>query len=78
MSKILYGKKIADIKAPASSNKGPAGTGAVDWLALTAKNGSVGLKEVYRLETAGGAAPANCTNTSMISVQYAAEYWFYS
>jgi hypothetical protein len=32
VGKILYGAKTGDIKAPATSNKGPEGTGAVDWL----------------------------------------------
>jgi len=72
--KILYGKKTSDIKAPATSNKGPDGTGAVDWLQLMAKPGSVGLQVVYRVVTAGGAAPANCTSTDLISIQYSAEY----
>jgi hypothetical protein len=31
-SKIFYGAKTGDIKAPATADKGPAGTGAVDWL----------------------------------------------
>ena len=77
VNKILYAKKVADIKAPATANKGPAGTGAVDWLQLTNKTGSVDLQMVYRVETAGGAAPVNCTSTALISVQYAAEYWFF-
>jgi hypothetical protein len=32
VGKIFYGAKTGDIKAPASADKGPAGTGAVDWL----------------------------------------------
>lgn len=83
ISKILYAAKTGDIKAPATANKGPAGTGAVDWLKLDAKATytSVGLKEVYRVETAGGSAPSNCTGVAagaVVSVQYAAEYWFYN
>jgi hypothetical protein len=76
---IFYGMKTADIEAPATANKGPAGTGAVDWLQLTAKVGyeSVGCSLVYRVVTAGGAAPINCTIEGVLTVQYAAEYWFY-
>ena len=58
---------------------GPAKTGAVDWLQLVAKDGveSVGLQTVYRVVTAGGNPPAVCPSVGVISVQYAAEYWFY-
>lgn len=76
---ILYGKKLDDIKAPASANPGPQGTGAVDWLFLGDKGGSVGVSQVYRIVTAGGAAPATCAASAVgtVSVPYAAEYWFY-
>ena len=78
VDKILYGTKIADIKAPAMADKGPAGTGAVDWLQLTAKAGydSEGLSLVYRVVTAGG-KPLNCTGAGFMAIQYAALYWFY-
>ena len=77
--KILFGKKNGDIKAPSTANAGPAGTGAVDWLQLIAKPGyaSVGLQTVYRVVTAGGNPPSVCPSAGFISVQYAAEYWFY-
>jgi len=78
VNKALYGSKTGDIKAPAAANKGPAGTGAVDWLQLTANAGyeSNGLSLAYRVVTAGG-QPFNCTVAGAITVQYAAEYWFY-
>lgn len=76
-SKILFSKKVASIPAPASANVGPDGTGAVPWLKLVDAGSSVGLSEVYRIVTAGGKAPATCADTNPISVQYAAEYWFY-
>lgn len=78
VGKILFGAKTGDIKAPATANKGPAGTGAVDWLSLdrNAKYTSVGLELVYRVVTAGGGTPA-CTATGEVEIQYAAEYWFY-
>jgi hypothetical protein len=79
VGKILYAAKVGDVKAPATSNKGPEGTGAVDWLALTAKIGytSVGLGEVYRVVTAGGNPPTTCSAAGVVSVQYAAEYWLF-
>ncbi|KAH8799063.1 hypothetical protein F5884DRAFT_863710 [Xylogone sp. PMI_703] len=77
LDKYFYGKKTADLRAPASAAKGPAGTGAVDWLQLQDKGASIGVREVYRVVTAGGAAPDVCTVTGIISIQYAAEYWFY-
>ncbi|KAH6674196.1 hypothetical protein B0J14DRAFT_562329 [Halenospora varia] len=78
-AKILYAAKVMGVKAPADASKGPAGTGAVDWLQLKAKATypSVGLGEVYRVETAGGVATP-CQAAGVISVPYAAEYWFYA
>ncbi|KAG0646892.1 hypothetical protein D0Z07_6202 [Hyphodiscus hymeniophilus] len=77
--KILFAKKNGDVAAPANANKGPSGTGAVDWLQLVAKPGyaTVGLQTVYRVVTAGGNPPAVCPSVGVISEQYAAEYWFY-
>lgn len=80
VSKVLFGAKSADVKAPADASVGPAGTGAVDWLQLTAKPApyvSVGLALAYRVETAGGNAVA-CTDAGVITTEYAAEYWFYN
>jgi hypothetical protein len=82
VGKILFGGKTGDIKAPSTASKGPAGTGAVDWLQLTAKSTYVseGLSLAYRVETAGGVGLSCNTSTSTTavqSVQYAAEYWFY-
>lgn len=76
VGKIIYGKKTGDVIAPATANKGPAGTGAVDWLQLVQKPTytSIGVQVVYRVVTAGGNAPANCTSTAPMSMQYAAEY----
>lgn len=83
-SSILFCKKLAAVKAPTTASKGPDGTSAVDWLQLADKGSSVGLSMVYRVVTAGGGAPATCqgqgTNglgTGVISVPYAAQYWFY-
>ncbi|KAL8642200.1 MAG: hypothetical protein Q9228_001076 [Teloschistes exilis] len=79
---LLKAKKLANIAAPATACKGAngKGDGAVDWLALTDAPGSVGLKEVYRVETAGGKAPASCGGGPAdrhIEVQYSAQYWFF-
>lgn len=57
------------------------------WLKLQTQNpnGDVrpednkgGVREVYRVNTAGGAAPATCVGQkAAFEVQYAAEYWFF-
>lgn len=68
--------------APASAPKGEngAGAGAVPWLRLPVLNETESdIKAVYRLNTAGGKAPATCVDSpAYFSVQYAAEYWFYA
>ncbi|KAL8848729.1 MAG: hypothetical protein Q9221_006273 [Calogaya cf. arnoldii] len=78
---VLKAKKVAGIAAPKTASKGVngQGDGAVDWLALTEAAGSVGLKECYRVETAGGKAPASCGGgpARSIEVQYATQYWFF-
>jgi hypothetical protein len=72
----LLGKKNASSPAPADSAAGNNGLGSVPWLKMTAVGGT--FKEVYRLNTAGGQAPATCEGiTAPFSVDYAAEYWFY-
>jgi hypothetical protein len=72
--------KTLGVSAPTGSNVGPDGTGAVAWLDLNHKTGypSMGPSQVYRVETAGGMNYPNCTGTSLQSIQYATEYWFYS
>lgn len=77
---LLLGGKIGDVLPPKRSIAGPddVGNGAVDWLTLTAKPGSSNLQEVYRTWTAGGKPPANCADQPpVITMQYAAQYWFY-
>ena len=86
----MFSKKVAGIKAPSNSSagitmSGTPGLGAVDWLALTdlgVGSGSVGLKEVYRVDTAGGNPPVDCLGGglvvgSMVGVPYSAGYYFY-
>lgn len=75
---MLYGSSVGDIAAPVGANAGPLGYGAVDWKALTATAGSVGLDGVWRVETAGGKAPGSCEGVGgEVESQYAAMYWFY-
>lgn len=61
--------------------QGGKGDGAVAWLKLSESESASGqvLKEVYRLNTAGGSPPKECTGMqSAFEVQYAAEYWIYT
>jgi hypothetical protein len=62
------------VAAPATAAKGPSGSNAVPWLKLLAKDSATGgIKEVYRLDTAGGSAPATCQGQpANIEVQYSA------
>jgi hypothetical protein len=77
--KIGYMAKTVSVSAPATANKGPADTGAVPWLDLNQKQGyiSKNISQVYRVETAGGNQFVNCSVAGTMTVQYAAEYWFY-
>jgi hypothetical protein len=61
--------------APTSATKGYRGESAVPWLKLLARAGATGdLAEVYRLQTAGGNAPATCAGQpASFTVQYAAQ-----
>jgi len=76
------GHKAANSTAPSDAPKGQngVGDGAVPWLYLTTTNATVGnVKTVYRMNTAGGNPPATCQDSpAVFSVQYAAEYWFWS
>ncbi|KAL8732193.1 MAG: hypothetical protein Q9166_002940 [cf. Caloplaca sp. 2 TL-2023] len=78
---FLKAKRLAGITAPKTASKGVngKGDGAVDWLALIEAPGSDKLKEVYRVHTAGGKAPASCGGGGArhIEVQYATQYWFF-
>ncbi|KAL5341149.1 hypothetical protein BJX70DRAFT_76030 [Aspergillus crustosus] len=70
----IAAKKDADADAPAKPGYGI--TGDVPWLKLNRVEG--GLSEVYRVNTAGGAAPATCEGLEEVfTVDYTAEYWFY-
>ncbi|KAF2503130.1 hypothetical protein BU16DRAFT_555149 [Lophium mytilinum] len=76
----VNGKKNATMTAPAYSCPGKSNEGAVPWLQLIDAGGSQGgVNTVYRLETAGGSAPATCADvkTTTFEVAYAAQYWIY-
>lgn len=68
-------KKNASLSAPPDAPKGREGEAAVTWLKLTTKPGATGgLQEVFRLQTAGGSAPATCAGMpASFEVQYAAQ-----
>jgi len=72
-----YGTVAA--KKFAASNA-PNVTFDVPWLKLNAiSNTGNSIKEIYRVNTVGGAAPATCAGQpSIIYVQYSAEYMFYA
>ncbi|KAG8158940.1 hypothetical protein KVR01_011383 [Diaporthe batatas] len=71
--------KVAAVPAPDDAPKGQLGEKAVPWLKLSAKSGATGrLQEVYRVETAGGSAPATCSGMpAAFQVEYSAQYWFF-
>ena len=75
-------KANSNSTAPTDAPKGEngVGNGAVPWLRLDATYGTTGdVKAVYRLNTAGGKAPATCESSpAAFSVQYATAYWFYT
>lgn len=85
---IYYAKRVANTTAPAGSPKGPDGAAAVPWLKLavetppvptSAEDTAGNVKEIYRVNTAGGSAPATCQGRpASFQVQYAAEYWFFA
>lgn len=63
-----------------SRSPAPDPATAVPWLQLNRVDGSVGpIQSIYRLNTAGGVAPATCAGQpASISVEYAAQYWVFS
>jgi hypothetical protein len=67
--------KNATSPAPSDAPTGLQGEPAVAWLKLVTRAGATGdLREVYRVETAGGSAPATCSGQpATFEVQYAAQ-----
>jgi hypothetical protein len=69
-------KKEAGVNAPSEAVKGQGGEGlgSVQWLKLVAKFSTGGLQEVYRINTAGGKAPATCVGQpAAFEIEYATE-----
>lgn len=68
-----WAKKENDTPAPATAATGRKGEKAVAWLKLSTLEGTSGkIKEVYRVTTAGGSAPATCEGMpANFEVQYA-------
>ncbi|KAI4602050.1 hypothetical protein KJ359_010916 [Pestalotiopsis sp. 9143b] len=68
-------QKLNATNAPADATKGPNGSAAVPWLKLSTREGATGnLQEVYRVQTAGGSAPATCAGmAASFEVQYSAQ-----
>lgn len=68
--------------APATASKGTNDLGSVPWLKLNATTGgdqAWAYNEVYRIHTAGGAAPKTCEGIEgSFTVEYSAQYWFYA
>jgi len=86
---VIFSKKNASIAAPSDAGLSLDGSKAVPWLYLKASaspdgddpSGNVGgVKVVYRVNTAGGAAPPTCADYmgQSFSKQYSAEYWFFN
>lgn len=77
-SLIFRGKKDQGVPATTVASKGipTEQNGAVDWLRIVAiQSMSVGLKLVYRVQTAGGKGPSTCKGMpKSFEIQYATEY----
>jgi len=66
---FVVAAKTGDIPAPIP--------GAVDWLELTNVAGGLANK-VFRVDTKAGKPPSTCTpGSGVITVKYAAQYWFF-
>lgn len=72
---------LTELKKENTTNA-PANTeGDVAWLKLLAQTTgtTTNIKNIYRLNTVGGSAPANCAGQpASIQVDYAADYFFYT
>lgn len=69
-------KKVEEVAAPNPSTD-------VKWLRLQAQSSdsTSQVKFIYRLNTVGGVAPANCDGRAegeVVTVQYDAQYWIYA
>ena len=85
---IWFAKKVANTTAPTDAAKGPDGSAAVPWLKLEVQSPPEGadtidcqggVKEIFRINTAGGSPPKTCEGMPpTFQVEYAAEYWFWA
>ena len=66
--------KNSSANAPVGAAVGEQGEKAVPWLRLTSKAGTTGdIRDVYRVDTAGGSPPATCKGMpAAFQVEYAA------
>lgn len=74
---LFKGQKLMNISAPPTADQGLEGEGAVDWLYLGDKGGSVDISKVYRVLTAGGNSGVCGAVGETQSVAYTAMYWIY-
>lgn len=74
---IIYASKHGEINPPSNAFKGEYG--AVSWLHLGAKPGTLGnYKSVYRVNTAGGNPPSTCKGMpSTFRIPYSANYYVF-
>ena len=85
---IYMARRAANTSAPANAASGPDGGAAVPWLKLDVidppegslpEDSAAGVREIYRVNTAGGSAPKSCEGRpAAFQVEYSAEYWFYA
>lgn len=73
-------QKNASATAPVTAAVGPEGEKAVPWLKLNTIDGATDdIKEIYRVDTVGGSAPATCEGLDeTFEVEYVAVYWFWA
>ncbi|KAL8940487.1 MAG: hypothetical protein Q9211_002248 [Gyalolechia sp. 1 TL-2023] len=83
---IQFTKLLTKVPVPDDKQQlGQDQSEAVAWLKLSSTNAPEGLasdsssvKEIYRVNTAGGSPPKTCdASPASFEVQYAAEYWFW-
>ncbi|KAL2053268.1 hypothetical protein ABVK25_006593 [Lepraria finkii] len=86
---IFFSKKAFNVTAPPGAANGTDGSTAVTWLKLHVETPAApsviqqvdyrpNVKEIYRVNTAGGNPPKTCDGMpTTFEIQYAAEYWFY-
>jgi hypothetical protein len=66
--------KNASVAAPPDASVGQQGEPAVGWLRLLKKEATGGLREVFRVGTAGGNAPKTCEGLpEKFEIEYAAQ-----